>query len=81
MLYGYIYKTWLEEKYNILNEVLKVSITEEETENFKAKHIKINSEKQNYEHCMEIKIFTVILISTAILTIKVMLMHNNIILI
>ena len=54
-LYEYIYEPILEEKYNLLNQVLQGSITQEEAEALKAKHIKIESENTNYEHCIEIR--------------------------
>ncbi|MEI6187916.1 MAG: hypothetical protein WCP46_05385, partial [Alphaproteobacteria bacterium] len=54
-LYDHIYESLLEEKYNLLNQVLQGIITEEEKETLKAKHVTISSGEQNYEHCMEIK--------------------------
>ena len=54
-LYDYVYEPSLEEKYSLLNQVLQGVITKDETETLKAKHIKISSGEQSYEHCMEIK--------------------------
>ncbi len=54
-LYDYIYRPALEEKYSLLNQVLQGSVTAEETENLKAKHITIISNDQSYDHCLEIK--------------------------
>ena len=54
-LYKYIYTTMLEEKYTLLNKVVQGSITQEEAEILKAKHIKITFENVVYDHCMEIK--------------------------
>jgi hypothetical protein len=53
-LYEYIYEASVEEKYDLLNKVLQGSITGEEAEAIKAKHIKIISDDQSYEHCMEV---------------------------
>jgi len=38
-----------------LNQVLQSTITQEETEALKAKHITITAGQQHYEHCIEIK--------------------------
>jgi len=54
-LYEYIYEPILEEKYVLLNKVLQGSITEEEAEALKAKHIRVKSDNASYEHCMEIR--------------------------
>lgn len=51
----YVYEPLLEEKYSLLNQVLQGVIAKDETETLKAKHIKISSSEQSYEHCMEIK--------------------------
>ena len=53
--YDYIYKSSIEEKYSLLNQVLQSIITEEEASPLKAKHIKIISNELSYEHCMEIR--------------------------
>jgi hypothetical protein len=50
-LYEYIYEPILEEKYALLNKVLQGSITEEEAELLKAKHIRVKSDDASYEHC------------------------------
>ena len=54
-LYDHIYEPLLEEKYNLLNQVLQGNIAQEEAKILKAKHIKIESDNPSYEHCMEIK--------------------------
>lgn len=54
-LYEYIYKPFLEEKYDLLNRVIHGSLTQEEAKNLKAKHIQITTLELNYEHCLEIK--------------------------
>jgi preprotein translocase subunit SecA len=54
-LYDYIYKALLEEKYDLLNQVLQGSITKEDVEILKAKHISITLDKQSYQHCMQMK--------------------------
>ncbi len=54
-LYEYIYKPFLEEKYDLLNKVMEGNLTKEQAEVLKAKYIKITLKEQVYEHCIEIK--------------------------
>ena len=49
-LYEYIYVPMLEEKYELLNKIIRGILTEEEANQLKAKHIQI----LDYDHCMEI---------------------------
>ena len=53
--YDYIYKSSIEKKYSLLNQVLQSIITEEEASPLKTKHITIISNELRYEHCMEIR--------------------------
>ncbi len=49
-LYEYIYSRVIEEKYDLLNKLTRGILNQEDTEDLKAKHIKV----MDYDHCIEI---------------------------
>lgn len=59
-IYDYIYAPSIEEKYDLLNKVIEGSLTKEQAESLKTKHIRITLEDPAYEYCMEIKDIEVI---------------------
>jgi hypothetical protein len=53
-IFDYVYLPMLIDKYNLLSDIIKGILTEEEAEALKAKHIAIVSEQQHYE-CVEVR--------------------------
>jgi hypothetical protein len=54
-LYIYVYKSLIEEKYDLLNRVIQGEITEEEVENLRLKQIKITVGSKVYDNCVEVR--------------------------
>ena len=54
-IFDYIYLPALTEKYSLLNDIIRGTLTTEEAETLKTRHISITSYNRNYDHCMEIK--------------------------
>jgi hypothetical protein len=53
-LYNYIYSPIIEQKFDLLNKIRLGVVTKDEAKALELKQIKLTSEYQNYDHCLEI---------------------------
>ncbi len=52
-LYDYIYAPVIKEKYDLLNKIAQSTLTEEQADTLRTKHLTIELEGRSYDHCIE----------------------------